>query len=214
MVDSNRGNLKRKPDDSMKKLAKRLSTLELILVIGGMLIMAAGWRLSILLVLNIGLVIVGLGLIVGAAGTIIERRVSLSDSEQSQTDTYSGVGAIAWGVVFGLLGAGIVTLGIVRLLGIGGYLTFCIRERPGIGLILGGLLLATFGFPSIAGSHEENGNFLCFLGSVPRRIFGVVIVIVGLVAIALGMIEIAAPDVFNGWYEAIKACFAVPGAGG
>ncbi|MBN1121106.1 MAG: hypothetical protein JXJ17_08510 [Anaerolineae bacterium] len=194
----------------MEKLAKQLSTLELILVIGGIVIMAAGWRLSILLVLNIGLLIVGLGLIVGAAGTIVERRVSFSDSEVGRTDSYSGVGAIAWGVVFGLLGVGIVTLGIVRLIGAGGYVTFCIRERPGIGLILGGLLLAIFGFPSLIGSHEEGGDFLRFWGSVPRRIFGVLIVVVGLAAIALGVIEIARPDVFNGWYAAVKAWFAVP----
>jgi hypothetical protein len=194
----------------MEKLSKRLSTIELIAVIGGIAIMAAGWKLSVLLLLNIGLLIAGLGLITGAVGTIIEQRVSFSDSEVSRTDTPSRIGAVAWGIFFGLLGLGITALGIVRLLGIGGYVTFCIRERPGIRLLLGGLLLATFGFPSVIGSHEESGDFLRFLGSVPRRIFGVVIVVVGLAAIALGVIEIARPDVFDGWYAAVKAWFAVP----
>jgi hypothetical protein len=195
----------------MEKLAKTLSTIELIAVIGGMVIMAAGWKLSVLLFLNVGLLIAGLGLVTGAAGTIVEQRASFGESETGRADTYSGVGAVAWGIFFGLLGVGIVVLGIVRLLGVGGYVTFCIRERPGIGLILGGLLLAIFGFPSLIGSHEEGGDFLRFLGSVPRRVFGVLIVVLGLTAIALGVIEIARPEMFYGWYAAVKAWFAVPG---
>jgi hypothetical protein len=77
-------------------------------------------------------------------------------------------------------------------------------ERPGFALIIFGFAVVVYGGHTLIGSEEEKSSALSFLGSLPGRIFALIIFACGLAMIKTGVVEILFPAIFQGGVTAVQ----------
>jgi hypothetical protein len=177
-----------------------LGILQWVLIGLGVVLGYAGSRFHLPALIGIGVTVAGLGITAGGAEDMITRNVSLSYHEEGgRYQTYHGLSAVLLGVMWVVVGLALVVGGLAYTLGAGEWLLGNLRAHPGPALVLGGLAMLAYGGSEALGAREDrlSASFLNFLGSVPARIFGLILVVVGLVAIGAGTLELVAPQVFD-----------------
>jgi hypothetical protein len=145
----------------------------------------------------IGLGVTGIGIVIFGTDSIITRRASFDDTETNVSENYSGFSAVMWGICFVLVGlaltGGAIVFGIKKDEAVTTYL----GQHPGLALIYIGALMLTMSIPGIIGSHEVNRSRLTILGSVPGRLFAMLIATTAALLVVAGIYELIAPTGFD-----------------
>ncbi len=150
--------------------------------------------------------LVGAGLLVGGAGLILEgvkdvlsRQVDLTDSYQGRFESYRGAAAVLHGMMWIILGGVAVIAGGSLILGQGETALVFFQQHPGPLLFTGGAVMVTFGGSSVLGAGEDrlSSSFWNFLGSLPARFVGLLIVLLGISAMVLGSVEMLFPAAYQ-----------------
>ena len=183
----------------------KLGLFQVILVASGILLAAGASLLSLSPVIGIGVAIAGLGIMMGGVSDVLTRWASLSDSSLEsaspsyQYESYRGLVAVASGVFRVLLQGLIVVEGLAYTLGLEKHLLTYLKELPGIVLLGAGLPMTAYGLLSVIETtqpapHRSPGRFLL---SVPERLVGIVLFVLGIAAIAAGGLEVLDPRTFD-----------------
>jgi hypothetical protein len=181
-------------------MAKKLGYVFIGLTLLGFALGYAGWRFDQPIWIGIGVAIAGLGIAIGGVQDMITRYVSLSYHEEgSRVQTYSGLSAVLFGVMWILVGVALFVGGLTYTIGLSELVWGYVQARPGPILILVGLAMIAYGGVETLGAREDrlSASFWNFLGSVPARIFGLILIFAGLVALTAGALELVAPDNFD-----------------
>ncbi len=142
-----------------------------------------------------GIVILFLGI-----DQIRKRLVYETYGEESQTHrTYSGLAAVMNGIGVVVIGLVMISLALILLAGYGEFALKYLKEHPGVALLSGGIFLFSWSVSGIIGPEEEKlkRSFWLFITSIPKRILSIILVLVGLILIAGGIIEITSPALFD-----------------
>ncbi len=188
-------------------MAKKLGTLQWILIGVGAALGYAGWRFHLPAVIGIGVALAGLGVTAGGAEDMLNREVSLSiQDEGGRYRTYSGTSALLMGAMWVLIGLAMLVGGLAYAAGLGAWLWGNIQAHPGPALVLAGLVMMAYGGVEALGAREErlSASPLAFLGSLPARIFGVVLIVAGLLVLMGGGLELIAPQAFDALLAYLK----------
>jgi hypothetical protein len=185
---------------------KLKSWLPILLVVGGIALGYGGWKLSIPMLIYLGLLPLGIGVIAFGIDAIRKRVSSYSygDDTLNYTYSYRGLAAVMDGIFLVFVGLVVFIAGVIAVAGWQDKALAYLSEHPGIALAVGGLMLGVYGFTRIFGTQESKNSVFSFLGSVPARIFGVVFLLIGLAMVLLGGFEILSPDGFDQFIERVR----------
>lgn len=175
--------------------------LQIGLTVLGLLLAFIGNRYSIPILFSLGVICLGLMVMVLGWEAMVTRQVFLGRRRGRRRRTYSGLAAFIKGIQFNLLGAAFILLAIMmytRFDGRGVFLQMV--RRPGLPLVfLGGLILME-AVVTLAGTSEmrQGSEGTVTVNLIASRLLpGIILLAVAAVAIALGLFEIAAPNVFD-----------------
>jgi hypothetical protein len=150
-----------------------------------------------------GVVLVGVAFLLAGLDSMLRRRHASGDRRGSARIVYRGAGAIFWGLAFLLIGFGMVAAGVVVSIGRSDAVLALIRERPGIPMLWGGLLLFSIGAAVSAPWRRADGSAPPGFVLLPGRIGGSVLILLGLFVIALGGYEMLFPEDFDAAVQAM-----------
>ena len=157
-----------------------------------------------------GLLSLGIGLILIGINDIVTRE-SVEQDDAGYITTYRGWSAIFGGILWIVLGIAVLVGAIAVFFGQQGALLQWVGKHPGIGLIGAGLVALSFGGRMLFGAEEQKDSALPFLISLPGRVFGLLLIFLGVVLLATGILEILFPSVFQGgmaifqaWWKDLK----------
>jgi len=145
---------------------------------------------------HLGIFAIGAGLLIGALEALYTRRMSLRASDDAAGD-YDGVPAIIWGLML-LLIAG-CTIGAAYAMDTGRWnaVTAYLHARPGALYGLCGLLLLGTGMLVFVNPQGMRVWWKTLLFRGPRVLLGVLLTLIGLIALAGGAWEWLAPRDFQ-----------------
>ncbi len=156
------------------------TVVEVLILLAGAVLAAAGKRQDSPLLLGLGVVLIGAGVIWGGIGAIRRRRlVFLHGEARFMTHRFTGGAAVLWGVLLGLAGMALVVGGIGLALGYNEALRGLVMQ-PGSWLIAGGIALlftSTAALWQKAIDGERSG--LAILLALPGYAFGALGVLIG-----------------------------------
>lgn len=175
----------------------------IFLIFGGGMAAYYGFNHENLLLAGLGVVVCGVGVIILGADALI-RRESIEQDEAGYVSTYRGCSAILIGILWVVIGLIVSVSGLVILVRQQKHLLQWLTEHPGLALIAIGLVMLAYGGQELIGSEEQRSSALAILGSLPARVFGLLLVLAGLTCFAAGAIEILLPAVFQGMIVAIQ----------
>jgi len=178
---------------------KLKSWLPILLVVSGIALGYGGWKLSIPMLIYLGLLPLGIGILAFGIDAIRKRVSSYSygDDTLNYTYSYRGLAAVMDGIFLAFVGLVVFMAGVIAVAGWQDKALVYFSEHPGIALAIGGLMLGAYGFTQVFGTQESKSSVFSFFGSVPARIFGVVFLFTGLAMVLLGAFEILSPDGFD-----------------
>ncbi|MFZ6026814.1 MAG: hypothetical protein ACOYYS_03780 [Chloroflexota bacterium] len=145
------------------------------------------------------------GLIFLGAETIIKRKSVESDTDTGHVATYRGCSAVLSGILWVVLGIILGVLAVPVALGMHEALFGWLAVHPGLALLAFGLAAVAYGGHTLLGSEEQKASVWAFLGSLPARVFALVILLIGLALLAAGALEIVFPVLFDGLMAAVQA---------
>ncbi len=179
-------------------MEKLRTWLPIILVVAGFGLIYVGTELSVPLLIHVGLLPIGGGLFLFGWDAIQKRRSSYTGGEQdaSQTETYFGLAAVMDGIVLVLLGIAVFVLGVILIVGLGEYVLEKVQERPGSLMVFVSALLIATSITWVLGSQESREGW-ALVGSLPKRIAGVIFFILGVTLGTLALIEMVSPQGFD-----------------
>ena len=176
-------------------------TIQVVFFVLGILGALGGDRLSMPILTNVGIACFGLaGMAVGWEA-ILTRHIKFGNRRRGSMETYTGIPAILQGIQFNLLGLFFIGVSVLMYFNNGREVFLQFVRRPGIPLaVIGGLMLlqslAMFlGYREI---NEGPGWMVTINLLLSRMLPGVILLLLGLAAVGLGLLEIAAPGVFDG----------------
>jgi len=175
----------------------------IVLIFSGGMAAFYGFKSENSLLAGLGLAACGVGIFIVGVVTIIERE-SVEEEDSGYVNTYRGYSAIFVGATWTLLGMIAFIIGLIVLVRQQKSMTQWMTEHPGLAFIAIGLVLLAFGGRELLGSEEQRGSFLSVLGSLPARLFGLLLMIVGLILLAAGVLEILLPATYQGIITSIQ----------
>jgi hypothetical protein len=178
----------------------KLGVLEIGFVALGGLATWGGNRLSMPVLQSVGLVLLGAAFLTAGAEAMFTRRIAFARGFSS-SETYQGVGAIFYGILFGFVGISFVAAAYVTHVDAGRALFLYSVRRPGFSLLIVGFLLLVGAGIALAGSVEERQGprWIVWLNlGLSRLLPGLILVALGVTVTGLGVLEIVAPTTFDG----------------
>jgi len=171
------------------------------LVVVGMLCIGGSEWLSLPLLLQAGLALIGVGLIVGGGEAMVTRRY-VASRHGFRDETYRGFGAVLNGIVFVWIGVALIGFGLVLFAGAEQSFVDATIRRPGAALVnFSFLLLAVSGIVFLGPVESQLGPkagwFLKLLQALLRSIPALILLILALALLALGLLEIVSPATFD-----------------
>ena len=177
------------------------TTIQIILGLLALLLAFGGDRLSIPLLSHAAIACFGLTSIAIGCEAIFTQHIVLGRRRHGNRGTYTGIAAVFQGMQFNLLGCFMILIAFMMRFNVNGrgiFLQFV--RRPGLPLILFGVLLLMQAVISLSGSHElrEGSRWVAILNLwISRLLPGVILVVLGVGAIGLGLFELVAPNTFD-----------------
>lgn len=194
-------------------MAKKLGYVFVGLTLLGFVVAYTGWRFGQPVWISIGVAVAGLGIAAGGVQDMITRYVSISYQEaRSQVQTYSGLSAVLFGIMWILVGLCLFGGGLIYTIGLDNLMWDYVQAHPGPVMVMIGLMMMAYGGVEVLGAREDrlSASFWNFLGSVPARIFGVVLIVIGLAVVTAGAWELVAPNNFDTVIAQLKDTFLPP----
>ena len=177
-----------------------LKTIELILIILGLLVAFIGYQFSIPVLLHAGIGCFGLAMIVIGWQAILTRHMILRGRRRGPRQTYTGVAAIFQGIQFNFIGLFLIGLAFMMYFNNSQEIALQIARRPGLPLVvLGGICLMqamiTFSGPE---EYKRGSQGLVVMNLLIARLLpGLILVILGVGFSLLGLFEAVAPERFD-----------------
>ena len=174
--------------------------LQLIFLGLGILFGLGANKLSMPILTYAGISCFGLGAMAIGWEAIIKRRFKLGRRRSGSQETYIGFPAVLQGIQFNMIGLFLLGAAMLAYRDIGQEFFLDMVRRPGIALVVIGLLLLLQSFISFLGYREikKGPGWMVTMNLISSRLLpGVVLLVLGLGAAGLGMLEIVAPDVFD-----------------
>ncbi len=193
-------------------MTKKLGTASTIVAVAGFLAIYAESKLGFSNGTLIGIGLLGVAAILWGIEEILKREayVAADNQESGLIETFRGVAAAMSGLVLLLIGIALVVSSILGLSGLGNFALEFIKNRPGILLIFLGALGIAYSFQLIVGSPQSNNGFWKIIASVPARLFGIFIFLLGLGLIFSGIFEVFLPDRFQQIFQSLIQYFSPP----
>jgi len=176
------------------------TTLQIIFGLLGILLAFGGDRLSMPILTNLGIACLGLASIAIGWEAILTRYIRLGSRRRGTRSTYTGLAAILHGIQFNLLGLFLIGLGIFTDFHAWREVFLQFVRRPGLPLMLIGALCLMQAIIALSGSLEDRqgARWLVVMNLVISRLLpGIILVVIGLGALGLGMLEFVAPAAFD-----------------
>lgn len=191
---------------------QKKTSLKTYLLIGGVLLLLAFFKLSEMIRMPpiVWYILTGLfGILIIAIGIshIRTRRASETSGEDTITyRTYSGAAAVLSGIGTVIVGFWLVFVALALISGLENLLLEFIKQRPGIALVSGGLFFFFWGIAGVLGPNEEQlkASVWRFLGSIPKRILAVLVVLMGIILFLGGILEFFLPELFDNIWGQIR----------
>jgi len=167
----------------------------------GALLALAGARLEREALTFLGLAVIGgVGVLIGLDTLRSRRLVTVSRSDRRASETWAGVAAVGQGVAIGCTGLFLTAVSALALLGAGHAAVRHVVRHPGVPLLAFAALCLAAATTTIAGSVEERqgSRRLVLLNLATSRLLpGLILVLLGLAAASLGLLEITSPATFD-----------------
>jgi hypothetical protein len=171
-----------------------------IFLLAALLLFLGQWLSSEILT-YFGLILMGLeAMVIGAEAIITRRLIDVSRYNRHASETYVGPAAIAQGMIMIMMGLFLNGLALASFLDNGREVFLHFVRRPGLVLLLFGLLLVLTAISAFAGSVEdkEGSRFEVTLTLLTSRLLpGLILVMLAAGALGLGLFEVVAPHVFD-----------------
>jgi hypothetical protein len=173
-----------------------LAFLEYAAIVIGIIAMVAGKFFGLDKGFELGIFLVGAGVALGGLEGVVTRRMGLRAAEDSY-EVYAGPPALVVGIL--LLLAGAATMGAAYLLadGLWDSTLAYLKNRPAALLAAAAVFLAGIGVLLILNPRGSGGVLWTALVYVPRALAGVILVLAGIAALALGAWEFLDPRAFE-----------------
>lgn len=176
------------------------SAVQITFVALGILCALGADRLSMPVLVHIGLVCFGLGGMAVGWEAIVTRQIKLGSRRTGSRQTYSGFPAVLQGIQFNLIGLFLIGAAGITYFNSGSEVAQHFIRRPGIPLLVFGLLALLQSLVMFLGYREINTGqgWMVTLNLISSRALpGVILLALGLGLLALGMLEIVAPATFD-----------------
>lgn len=188
-------------------MGRRLILVLALTGIGGVLLLIAAHRFGAPQLTGPGLLLFGVGVFAAGMAAITQRYTLHRIEATHRATIFEGGAAVLIGLALLVFAIGLAVAGFGFMLGAEDRLLALLGRRPGSALIAAGCAIASFGGSRVLGARSWRGSAGRFLASVPARIGGFVLVVVGLGLMAAGVLEVAAPTVFDELAEPILVPF-------
>jgi hypothetical protein len=164
-----------------------------------------------------GLMLLGLCAVLSGIQVVVTRQAfflpSGSQSLRRRAESYSGPAAQLWGVFFVLFGLIFLAVGVLGLRAPGQVFSFveqALETPAGWGALLftGGIFVTLYSLTRIlAGGASTGAGIQAQLRDVGYRLFGGVVLLIGLSLLALGFILFTSPEtltgLIQGWFPTV-----------
>ena len=175
------------------------SIVQIGLAIIAVLLALAGDKLSIPILLYVGISMFGVTAIVVGMEAMFTQRIVLY-RRRNYSETYLGLAAYAQGVQFSIIGIFLIGTSLAAYLANGRDIFLHLVQRPWSVLMVFGMYCLMQAVIAIGGSVEQKQGtrwvvMLDFL--VGRLLPGIVLIVIGLSALGLGAFEFIAPTRFD-----------------
>ena len=177
-----------------------LKTIEIILIVLGLLLAFIGYQFSIPVLLHAGIGCFGLAMMVIGWQAILTRHMIRRGRRRGPRQTYTGVAAIFQGIQFNFVGLFLIGLAFMMYFNNSQEIALQITRRPGLPLVvLGGICLMqamiTFSGPE---EYKRGSEGLVVMNLLIARLLpGLILVILGVGFSLLGLFEAVAPERFD-----------------
>ena len=175
--------------------------LQIGLTVLALLLVFAGEKFSIPLLSYTG--IACLGMVAMAVGweAIVTHQIVVGGRRRGNRGTYVGWPAVFQGIQFNVFGFFLISAAVSTYMraNVREYLMQWVR-RPGLPLVVLGILVMMQAFITISGSLEQRDgprSEVIFDLMVSRLLPGIFLIVIGLCAVGAGLFEIVAPNVFD-----------------
>ncbi|HYD58059.1 MAG TPA: hypothetical protein VEB41_14245 [Burkholderiales bacterium] len=181
-----------------------LALIEYAAIVIGIAGMIAGRFFELHKGFELGLFLVGAGVALAGIEGIATQRMGLRAADDSY-EVYAGTPALVVGIL--LLLAGAATIGAAYLIadGLWGSTIAYLKNRPGALLAASAVLLAGVGVLLMLNPRGSGGLLWTLVVYVPRAFAGVILVLAGLVALAVGAWEFLDPRAFDDFVAKLPA---------
>ena len=177
-----------------------LKTIEIILIVLGLLLAFIGYQFSIPVLLHAGIGCFGLAMMVIGWQAILTRHMIRRGRRRGPRQTYTGVAAIFQGIQFNFVGLFLIGMAFMMYFNNSQEIGLQIARRPGLPLVvLGGICLMqamiTFSGPE---EYKRGSEGLVVMNLLIARLLpGLILVILGVGFSLLGLFEAVAPERFD-----------------
>ena len=164
-------------------------------------VIIASEPLPILHALPLGLFMIGIGLAAVFLDTLLTGKITFF-RRASDSYSYQGLAGYLWGAEMIFIGGAIAFAALMEWLSPGWVLVW-IKTPVGLAQLLigSGLVVSSAGVVNIIGTVENRESKTAFLLSLPSRLFGLLIILAGLLVLGLGFFQLAAPGALGGWIK-------------
>jgi hypothetical protein len=146
---------------------------------------------------NVGFLVLGAGAMIGGLETMITRRIHMTP-EHGHGHLYQGLAAGGVGLSFVALGFGLALFGYTGAAGAERAFFALLLRRPGLVLLPVGLFLFGGGLAVVIGATQGRRSGLLRVIAILDRAPGVVLLLMGTAALAVGALELLSPALFDG----------------
>jgi hypothetical protein len=184
--------------------------LQTVLPGAGLLLLVLGIDRELALALDAGIMLLAAaGVASGAAMAALRRLVVPAPTRRLVLLTFTGPAAVCSGLALVILGLAAGAVGILHAMGTSAAgLKALVIARPGIALAPAGAAFVSHGLAFIVGFPEgrdpRGGRVWNALLSVPSRLGGLVLVLLGTAALVVGGWELLAPAAFDRVVAALR----------